>query len=832
MKGKFFFIISSISYALVLSLASTSVYAIEFNTDVLDTTDRQNIDISRFSQDGYIMPGEYLMQVVVNDLGISPSAYTVMFLEQPDSNKEVNKSLPQACLTSEILNRVGLTSESQKKVTYWNDGQCADLRLLSGVEIRPSLSDGILYIRIPQAWLEYADSSWLPSSQWDNGISGGVFDYNINGTVNKPHKGKSSQSLSYNGTAGFNVGAWRMRADYQGYKQGGDKQFNWNRFYMYRAIPGWRANLSLGENYVNSSIFSSWRYAGISLESDERMLPPKLRGYAPQISGIADTNARVVVSQQERILYDAIVPAGSFTIQDLDSSVRGRLDVKVIEQNGKIKNFQVYAANVPYMTRPGKIRYKFISGRPRSNSHSTEGPVFMSSELSWGINNKWSLYSGGIVAGNYNALAIGLARDLNEFGVVSSDVTQSIASIPTKDTKRGESWRLGYSKNFDKVNTDITFSAYRFSERSYMTMQQYLDARYRNNHSNRDKEQYTISLNKNFEEWKVSASILYDHQTYWDHRTTNRYSLNLNHSFDRFGFKNISAGVSASRSLYQQKGNNTYNDSVFLRLSVPWGTGIASYNSNIGNNRYTNMMGYSDTLNGGLDNYSVNAGMSIGNGQSSQGQFSGFYNHNSPLAMLSGNFSTVKNGYTSFGFSASGGGTVTEKGAALHVGGMNGGTRLLVDTDGVGGVPIDGGRVFTNRWGIGVVTDVSSYYRNTTSVDMSKLPEDMEATRSVVESVLTEGAIGYREFKVLRGRRLFAILSLVDNTYPPFGASVKNGKGRELGIVADSGLVWLGGVNLGESLNVSWNGKIQCVADIPMNLNSAQLLLPCRKVTE
>lgn len=73
--------------------------------------------------------------------------------------------------------------------------------------------------------------------------------------------------------------------------------------------------------------------------------------------------------------------------------------------------------------------------------------------------------------------------------------------------------------------------------------------------------------------------------------------------------------------------------------------------------------------------------------------------------------------------------------------GMSGGTRLLVDTDGVGGVPVDGGQVVTNRWGTGVVTDISSYYRNTTSVDLKRLPDDVEATRSVVESALTEGAI-------------------------------------------------------------------------------------------
>ncbi|MCM5152530.1 PapC/FimD family outer membrane usher protein, partial [Escherichia coli] len=93
-----------------------------------------------------------------------------------------------------------------------------------------------------------------------------------------------------------------------------------------------------------------------------------------------------------------------------------------------------------------------------------------------------------------------------------------------------------------------------------------------------------------------------------------------------------------------------------------------------------------------------------------------------------------------------------------------------------------------------------------TSVDLNRLPEDMEATRSVVESVLTEGAIGYREFEVLKGSRLFAVLRLADNSYPPFGASVTNAKGRELGMVADSGLAWLSGVSPDETLNVDWDG--------------------------
>lgn len=841
MKNNTSFTVNCITYALLLSLAGAPAYAVDFNTDVLDAVDRQNIDFSRFSQAGYIMPGQYQMEIMVNDQGISPSAFPVTFLEPPVSGQDGKKPLPQACLTPEMVSLMGLTMASQEKVTYWNNGQCADLSQLSGVEIRPNPAEGMLYINMPQAWLEYFDASWLPPSRWDNGIPGLLFDYNINGTVNKPHKGKQSQSLSYNGTAGANFGAWRLRADYQGNLnhttgsvQGTNSQFTWSRFYMYRAIPRWRANLTLGENYINSEIFSSWRYTGASLESDDRMLPPKLRGYAPQVSGIADTNARVVISQQGRILYDSTVPAGPFTIQDLDSSVRGRLDVEVIEQDGRKKTFQVDTAYVPYLTRPGQIRYKLVSGRSRNYEHTTEGPVFAAGEASWGISNKWSLYGGGIVAGDYNTLAAGLGRDLNEFGTVSADVTQSVARIPEEETKQGKSWRLSYSKRFDDVNADITFAGYRFSERNYMTMEQYLNARYRNDFTGREKELYTVMLNKNFEDWKTSVNLQYNHQTYWNRRTSDYYTVSINRYFDAFGFRNVSAGLTASRSRYSRNGvsssGDNYNDSVFLRLSVPWGTGTASYSGNMSNDHYTNTVGYSDTLNGALDSYSLNAGVSSGGGQSSQSQMSAYYNHSSPLARLSANFSAVENGYTSFGMSASGGATITAKGAALHAGGMNGGTRLLVDTDGVGGVPVDGGRVSTNRWGIGVVTDVSSYYRNITSVDLNKLPEDIEATRSVVESVLTEGAVGYREFKVLKGSRLFAVLRLADNSHPPFGASVTNAKGRELGVVADSGLAWLSGVNPGESLNVGWDGRTQCVVDIPKNLDpTQQLLLPCRK---
>ena len=71
MKNNTSFAVNGITYALMLSLAGAPAYAVDFNTDVLDAADRQNIDFSRFSQAGYILPGQYQMEIMVNDQGIS-----------------------------------------------------------------------------------------------------------------------------------------------------------------------------------------------------------------------------------------------------------------------------------------------------------------------------------------------------------------------------------------------------------------------------------------------------------------------------------------------------------------------------------------------------------------------------------------------------------------------------------------------------------------------------------------------------------------------------------------------------------------------------------------
>ncbi len=801
----------------------TPLKAIEFNMDILDAEDRENIDLSRFSRAGYIMPGTYTLNMRLNEHAISDQDIT--FVEK------VRNGVPvvEACLTPEQVELLGLREDALKMIAWDQDGRCADFSALEGVITRGNLASASLYLSVPQAWLEYQDASWLPVSRWEEGVAGAMLDYNLNTNNTWNSRGSQSQSASVSGTAGGNLGPWRLRGDYQGSyhhttgrASSSVKHFDWSRIYAFRALPGIMSKLTLGEDYLTSDLFDSWRYTGVSLVSDESQLPPRLRGYAPEVTGIARTNAKVTVSQQGRVIYESTVAAGPFRIQELNSAVSGRLDVKVEEQDGSVQTFFVDTAQVPYLTRPGQVRYKLASGRPRDYNHRTQGPYFATGELSWGLSNAWSVYGGAIFSQDYNSVALGTGRDMNAFGTVSADVTHATARFLGEKDRQGRSWRLSYSKRFTEISSEVTFAGYRFSERNYLSMGEYLDMRYRGGVMGNSKELYTIQASKNFDELGLSTNINWSHQTYWNRPANDQYSISLNKYFSLGDWRHISVSLNAARS----EVNGRKDDSAYLSLSMPLGAGSAGYNASISNSRYSQNASWSQSLDNN-DYYRINAGHSLGAGDASRSQASGYYSHNGSIADITTNFNWSQSQYTSFGLSASGGMTATAEGAALHSGGIQGGTRLMVSTEGVRGVPV-GYNGYTNAFGIAVIPGVPNYFRTRAEIDVNRLPDDVETEGTpIAELALTEGAIGLRRFEVLKGEKVVAFFRQPDGQHPPFGATVHNAKSRELGMISDGGMAWLAGVNPNERLTVHWGGSAQCEVVMPEVFTAQQLLLPC-----
>ncbi|MBH1922367.1 outer membrane usher protein [Serratia surfactantfaciens] len=815
--------------ALALGAPSTLVYAaddIQFNTDVLDVHDRKNIDLSQFSRGGYIMPGTYGMVVHINknDLPEQPIPF---YPPEDDPNGS------RACINQALVAQLGLKESVMKDLRWWHQGECLDESSVAGMETRGDLATSSLYLNIPQAFLEYTAENWDPPSRWDEGIPGLLFDYNLNGQAqHQQRSGDRSYNLSGNGTAGANLGAWRLRADWQGslsHQTGSgqptDKRLDWSRYYAYRALPALRSKLTLGESYLDSGMFDSFRFAGVSLVSDDNMLPPNLRGYAPEVVGVAKTNAKVTISQQGRVIYETTVAAGPFRIQDINDAVSGELNVRVEEQDGSVQEFVMNTASIPYLTRPGSVRFKLAAGKPSDWQHHARGPLFGTGEFSWGVSNGWSLYGGALAGGDYNALSLGLGRDLMVLGALSFDATQSRARLPQEEgTLSGGSYRLSYSKSFDEYDSQVTFAGYRFSERDFMSMSEYLDARYYGNRNGSGKEMYTITFNKQFRDWDLSSYLNYSHETYWDRPANDRYNLTLSRYFDIGRFRNLSLSLSAYRNQY----NGMKDDGAYLSLSMPWGErATLSYNTTVNRNDSTHRVSYYDRFDE-RSNYQLSAGHSR-----SGANASGYYTREGDIARLSANASYQEGRYSAVGLSAQGGMTLTAEGGALHRSGMAGGTRMLIDTQGVADVPVRGyGRTSrTNAWGKAVIGDVNSYYRNKASIDLNQLGDNAEATKSVVQATLTEGAIGYRQFDVIAGAKAMAVIKLADGSEPPFGATVLNVRQQETGIVNDGGSVYLSGIQPGEAMTVRWSGAAQCEVRMPSPLPAEMLmntlLLPC-----
>lgn len=802
-----------------ISYAATDV---EFNTDVLDAADRGNVDLTRFAADNYIPAGEYLLDIKINGQEIGQKK--VRYLASKDGKQT------QACISSELLSRLALKEEAQLKVEpVYED--CYNVLSLPGATLTNYA--GTLDITVPQAWMKYNDPNWVPPERWDQGIGGLLLDYSLTGQYNRQLDTHSENTtLSGYGQAGANLGAWRLRGEYQTSYYSTSRQFDFNvsQIYAYRPLPMMAAKLTTGEIYLNSQVFDTVRFTGLNLASDERQLPPNLQGYAPEIRGIAKTNARVTVKQSGRIIYETTVPAGPFNIQDLRSSVRGTLDVQVQEQDGSISTFQVNTANIPYLTRPGYMRYNMAMGAPSRYNHRIQGPGFMSGDFSWGITNAWSLFGGLQSAGaGYSALSAGIGRDLSILGALSLDAIQSYSKLQNRNRLKGTAYRLSYAKTFDEYNSAITFAGYRFSQKDFRSFAQYLDERYEGyGNLGRQKEVYTITGNKTFwadDPGKATTLFLtYTHQSYWDRSSENRYGLSVGRSFNVGSIRGITANLSAYRSYYEGR----KDDSIGLNIAIPVSDGKwAGLDIQTNNGKSNPMASYSD--NSDYNNlWRVRAGAS----QGGDANVDGYYQRRTQYAEINSNASYQQDQYASLGTTLRGGVTATRHGAAIHNSSATLNTaRVMVSTNGISDVPLNNSQSRTNSFGIAVIPDIVSYNSFDTRVDVDAMSDSIEASKAISTSTLTEGAIGYQVFGMAQGEKMMGIIRRADGSYPPFGSEVINGDGVSVAMIMDGGQAWLAGINPSESLNVVWSGKTQCQITIPAVIKpdpAKTALFPCK----
>ncbi|EML2066297.1 fimbrial biogenesis outer membrane usher protein [Enterobacter asburiae] len=831
----------------ILTLAIISIFITKrgcaeeysFNPNALeiDNPSGTAVDLSQFSTTGAQAPGVYRTDIFLN--GEKQDTLDITFI-----SNEKGSLVPQ--LTFAQLDSWGVkVSAIPEMAAQPRETVVTDIaHFIPQAAYNFDFSRQALNISIPQASMRASAQGYVDPKYWDEGLPALLMDYNFSGSsATQNGEGAAGDSYFLNLHNGLNLGAWRLRNystwNYQKNSDNGDGSSTHSKWdsintFLQRDIKDLKAQLIIGDSFTPSEVFESVQFRGAQLSSDDNMLPDSLRGFAPTIRGIANTNARISIKQNGSLIYQSNVSPGAFTISDLyPTSSSGDLLVTITEADGTERSFVQPFSNVPVMQREGHLKYSMTIGKYRSQDSHSDEPVLGQSTVMYGLPHDLTTYGGIQASDNYKAAALGMGLGLGEYGSVSLDATQSYANIqPDLNTdtvnKSGQSYRFQYSKDFAATDSTVTLAGYRYSTKGFYTFQEATDYQqnadgselnFQNNKRSRLQLELTQSLNNG--EWG-SLSLSGYQQNYWNRQGNER---NLSASYSNSVWEGVNWTLMYTYSELTDS-SEPKNQQLALSISVPLSRWLSS--AYVSSSTVTDMHGKVHNQ-AGLSGTALednNLSYSLAQGYGNKGEEASSNLH----VDYKGAYGEVNGGYShsagsnQINYGASGSLIAHEHGVTFgqSLGGDNSAVAL-VEAPGAAGVKVQNGSGVRTDWrGYTIVPYISSYKRSRIGLDPTTLGDNVELKENVVSVVPTSGAVVPAVFKTSIGTR--ALITVLKNGEKvPFGALVtlKSDSDNITGIMGDDGQVYMSGMpDKGELLATWGEGKTQqCHAPFDMSIS-------------
>jgi len=466
-------------------------------------------------------PGTHRVDLYANQAW--KGKYDVVFARvQPEDHAA------QACFDQALLKALGFDAThlnpafAQRLRT--GKSVCGDVgQLFDGASHTFDATALRLDVTAPQAVMRRQAHDDVDPTRWDAGITAATLHYAYNGWHSKQDK-QSSQTSHYLGLrGGVNLGDWRWRyhASVSGHS-GAGLQYRGDTLTVERALPSLRSSLTIGDTITDGSILGGVNVRGMTLQSDERMRPDVMNGFAPVIRGVAQSNAKVTIHQRDAQIFEMTVPPGPFVIDDLPpNGDGGDLRVTVTEADGSVRSFTVTYANLPELLRPGVTRYSAALGEYRRYDAS-DRPMLATATLSHGLNNTATAYGGLMLAQNYHAVAAGMGLNL-PIGAVVLDASYAHTAT-TRRHFNGASLRLRYTKQFPQTDTHVALNLTRDTNPGHYAPEQALDLidRVRRGHADAPRDnhrgQFSASVSQTLPGKMGALSFSGSVQDYWDGR--------------------------------------------------------------------------------------------------------------------------------------------------------------------------------------------------------------------------------------------------------------------------------------------------------------------------
>ena len=789
-----------------------------FNPYALELSDPSApaLSLALFSHTGGQLPGRYHVDIYLNDREIDTR--DVSFIKQGDAL--------QAELTVQQLRDMGVKVAAFPALDAMDGAAVVtDLGLyIPAAVTKLNFSEQRLDISIPQAALNVEAREFVDPNTWDEGIPAALFNYSFSGSNTRYNTTSATTNSEYlNLHSGVNLGAWRFR-NYSTYTDSVHGSSSWSSIntYVQRDIQRIKGQLTLGQGFTPSNVFDSVQFKGVQIASDDNMLPDSLRGFAPVVRGIARSNAQVTIRQNGYIIYQTYVAPGAFAISDLyPTSSSGDIEVIIKEADGtERRSVQAFSA-VPTMVRERQLKYSVTAGQFASQIQGAETPTFMQSTWVYGLPRSTTVYGGQLFANNYNALAVGVSRGFGDIGSLSFDVTQASAQLKDGSDHQGRSYRMQYAKDIQATGTTFTLAGYRYATDGYYDFQEAnesqasgLDSRVQG-YIKRSKTQ--LSINQSMGRYG-SVYLSGYQQDYWARRGYER-NISAGYNISRRG-----VSYSLSYTFSQSPGLNTSDQQLAFSVQIPldilrpnmWFTysanadkqGLVSQQAGIsGTALADNNFNYSAQQTHGVR--AGNSGSVSADYRGASGQLNGSYNYS--------------DGSRQINYGVQGGVVVHPYGVTLSQ--PLGDTLALVRAPGASDVKVANNTgVYTDSKGYAVVPYVSTYRKNSITLDTQTLPEDVDIKTTSQTVIPTQGAVVLADFVTRVGSRVLFNLTYKGRAVP-FGAQVELinesvDEGSNSSIVGSNGEVYLSGVQQEGKLAVRWGPRAGHLCQVDFNLPS------------
>ena len=759
-------------------------------------------DLSLFARSDAVLAGQYDTDVVLN--GIPLGRKEIEFLP-PTTSHPAN-----FCLTMGLLKDAGLLVGAFPQLKDQKDDEC--VALASVVPQASARYDPLahqLTLTIPQAYLSHRARDFVDPSQYDAGAPAALFTYRANG-ARVTSNGQSSTQAYLSVNSGLNIGAWHLRnQSIYNRDSAGDGKFQAIETYVDRPLPSLKSRLVIGDSATGNSVFDSVSFRGVQLGTDFLMRAGSEQGYAPVIRGVANSAARVTIRQRGYVIYTTYVAPGPFVISDLyPTGGSGDLEITVREADGSEHSFVQPYATVPGLEREGKFSYSVTAGRYRSGVAGSVEPWFAQATGAYGLAHQVTLYGGLLVAENYSAGALGVAKVLGDFGAIAADVTYSRTNEPGGRVLSGTSARVIYAKTFS-TDTSLNLAAYRYSSKGYRSFADSIADQSPTSGVRTDKRgRFDLSISQSIgRSSNVYASL--SRQTYWSGHggdTTAQVALGTS-------YKNIALSVYASRTLANGATHTNASTQAGVTVSLPLGgSKLPMYGSYAMNHdSRTGALHQNVGLTGSAleDNrlsFGVQSDLSTGE-RGSRNAIGG-----GGSAQYVGRAGTVGGSYN-YSRGSSQTSVQMEGSAVVHQHGVTlsqpiTGAAVLVEAPGAAHVKIEGySGVETDGRGYAVVPFAQPYHYNRIAFNATDLSSNTFVSETVKQVVPIENAVAVAKFNTISGRSALIRLATPENMTIPMGALVENDKGQQVGTVGPSQTAFVEGLSDKGTIHVSWEGR-------------------------